>query len=109
MAVILNAPAVYRFTAPACPDRHLEGARCLGAKVRDATPEDAGEILADTLLKFMRETHFPNGLGAVGFSAADVDALVEGVLPQQRVIRNAPKEATREDLAALYHAALSYW
>jgi hydroxyacid-oxoacid transhydrogenase len=109
MAVILNAPAVYRFTATACPDRHLDGARCLGANVNGASAADAGEILADTLLKFMRETHFPNGLGAVGFSAADVDTLVEGALPQQRVIRNAPKEVTREDLAALYHAALSYW
>lgn len=109
MAVILNAPSVYRFTAAACPDRHLEGARCLGANTSGAVPDDAGEILAATLVKFMQATGFPNGLSAVGFSAGDIGALVEGALPQQRVIGNAPRKATPEDLAALYKAALKYW
>jgi alcohol dehydrogenase class IV len=34
MSVILNAPSVYRFTASACPERHLDGARSLGADAR---------------------------------------------------------------------------
>ena len=39
MAVVLNNPSVWRFTAPCCPERHLHGAQCLGAKRDDA---DAG-------------------------------------------------------------------
>ncbi|MDQ3196579.1 MAG: iron-containing alcohol dehydrogenase, partial [Pseudomonadota bacterium] len=39
MSVIVNSPAVFRFTAPACPERHLHGAQVLGADVRDALPE----------------------------------------------------------------------
>jgi alcohol dehydrogenase class IV len=109
MSVILNAPSVYRFTATACPDRHLDGARTLGADVRDATPQDAGEILAATLIQFMRAADFPNGLSAVGFGDADVTALVDGTLPQQRVIGNAPKRATQEDLRHLFSGAMSYW
>ena len=31
MAVIVNAPSAFRFTAEASPERHLEGARLLGA------------------------------------------------------------------------------
>jgi alcohol dehydrogenase class IV len=109
MAVVLNAPSVYRFTASACPDRHLDGARLLGADVRGAAPEDAGEILAAIIIKFMQATKFPNGLGAVGFSDADVARLVEGAFPQQRVLANAPKAVTREDLGKLFSGALAYW
>lgn len=109
MSVILNAPSVYRFTASACPDRHLDGARVLGADVRGAAPTDAGEILAATLVKFMRSTNFPNGLSAVGFSDADVAALVDGTLPQQRVIGNAPKKVAQDDLRQLFSGAMAYW
>jgi hydroxyacid-oxoacid transhydrogenase len=109
MSVILNAPSVYRFTADACPDRHLDGARTLGGDVRGATPADAGEVLAATLIGFMRAVDFPNGLSAVGFGNADVAALVDGTLPQQRVISNAPKKAAQEDLRQLFSGAMTYW
>ena len=38
-----------------------------------------------------------------------VEALAAGAEPQWRVIRNAPKDVARDDLAALFRAALSYW
>jgi hydroxyacid-oxoacid transhydrogenase len=109
MSVVLNAPAAYRYTAAACPERHLDGARHLGADVRGAAPADAGEILAQTLIRFMRAVEAPNGLGAVGFSPADVPALVAGALPQSRVINNAPRATGAPELGQLYTAAMRYW
>src|SRR5215471_8913994 len=70
MAVVLNNPSVWRFTAACCPERHLHGARCLGAKANDATPDDAGEVLAGRVIELMRATAMPNGLEALGFDAS---------------------------------------
>jgi len=52
VAVATNAPSVYRYIAPAAPERHLEGATCLGADTRDAGADDAGELFrhSQTLL-----------------------------------------------------------
>ncbi len=109
MSVILNAPSAYRFTAAACPERHLDGAGCLGADLRDATPHDAGEALAGRIIELMQAAKFPNGLAAVGFSDRDVEALVAGAFPQQRVLQNAPREVTRDDLKQLFASAMTYW
>jgi alcohol dehydrogenase class IV len=109
MSVMLNAPAVYRFTAPACPDRHLEGARCLGADMRGAAPADAGEVLAKHLIKMMQATDFPGGLEYVGYSARDVDALTDGAYPQQRVIKNAPRDVSKDELRGIFRNAMRYW
>ena len=51
----------------------------------------------------------PNGLTGIGYSADDVDALVDGALPQRRLLDNAPVDVDRELLTALYHGALAYW
>ena len=109
MAVVLNNPSVWRYTAPCSPRRHLHGASYLGAETRDALPEDAGEALAGRVIEMMRATEMPNGLSELGFSVADVDALATGSEPQYRVIRNAPKEVSREDLKNLFRAAMKYW
>jgi hydroxyacid-oxoacid transhydrogenase len=66
VSVILNAPAVFRFTASANPDRHLQAAEALGANVSGVKSEDAGRVLADRITWFMRELKVPNGLKAVG-------------------------------------------
>jgi hydroxyacid-oxoacid transhydrogenase len=109
MSVILNAPAVFRFTAPADPERHLEAARLLGADIADAGPDDAGEILADTLIAIMKATGMPNGLAAIGYGEDDVPALVQGTVPQHRVTKLSPRPAGPEELKQLFLDAMRYW
>jgi hydroxyacid-oxoacid transhydrogenase len=109
MSVILNAPAVFRFTAQANPQRHLEAAALLGADISDAGPVDAGEVLSAQLIDIMRRTGMPNGLGAVGFTEADIDQLVAGTVPQHRVTKLSPRPASEADLADLFRDAMCYW
>ncbi len=109
ISVILNAPAVFRFTAPANPERHLEAAAALGANVSNVTADDAGRVLADRITWFMRELKVPNGLRAVGYSSSDIATLVEGTLPQHRVTKLSPRPAGPEELAKLFESAMIAW
>lgn len=109
MSVILHTPAVARFTAPACPERHLRAAEALGADVSGASLDDAGEILAQRVIHFMRLLGMPNGLAAVGYTEADIPALVAGTLPQHRVTKLSPRPAGEAELAELFRASLSIW
>lgn len=109
LAVILNAPAVFRFTAPANPTRHLHAAKLMGANVEGANPEDAGDILATAIVDLLRRLDMPNGLSAVGYSEADVDALVEGALPQRRVLDLSPRPVGRDELRQMFLASLRLW
>jgi len=109
ISVILNAPAVFRFTASANPERHLEAAAALGADVTGRAAADAGAILADRITWFMRELNVPNGLAAVGYTSADIPALVQGTLPQHRVTKLSPRPASEEDLAMLFEQSMVAW
>ena len=109
MSVIVNAPAVFRFTAQVNPERHLQAARLLGADTNDAHPDDAGEVLAAELIRIMRAVNIPNGLSGVGYTENDITALTEGAFPQQRLLQNAPREMSKPILAELFRNALRYW
>ncbi len=109
MSVILNAPAVFRFTAPTNPAKHLYAARQMGVDTSDAGEEEAGELLSQAIIDLMKEAGVPNGLGAIGFTEEDIPALVEGTLPQHRVTKLSPRPANGDDLAGLFLDAMKYW
>ena len=111
MSVVLNAPAVFRFTGPACPERHLDLARLMGAdvsEVKDPAAE-AGELLASLIVDLMKRLKIPNGLAAIGYSETDIPRLVEGTLPQHRVTKLSPRPAEATDLEKMFKDALQAW
>ncbi|PKN22775.1 MAG: alcohol dehydrogenase [Deltaproteobacteria bacterium HGW-Deltaproteobacteria-21] len=109
MAVVLNAPAAFRFTGPARPDRHLEAARLMGVDVEGVRQEETGEVLARAVIDLMKKTGMPNGLSAVGYTEADVPRLVEGTLPQHRVTKLCPRPFTPEDLEGIFLDSMRIW
>ena len=108
-SVILNAPAVFRFTAQAAPERHLAAAQALGVDVTRCRREDAGRILSERITWFMERLRVPNGLRALGYTVAEIPALVEGTLPQHRVTKLAPRPAGPEELGRLFEEAMVAW
>src|SRR5438067_12021556 len=122
MSVILHTPAVVRFTAPAAPERHLLAAAALGAPVGQSflsarspvkqmilSAGAVGDILAERVIHFMRLLKMPNGLSAVGYTEADIPALVAGTLPQHRVTRLSPRPAGEAELTQLFRKSMKIW
>ena len=74
--------------------------------------ESAGAVLAEALEKFLEELgDQPKGLKDLGFKREHIDGLVEGTLPQKRVLMLAPNLAEevgeeREQLRRLFEDAM---
>jgi hydroxyacid-oxoacid transhydrogenase len=105
-SVIVHTPAVCRTTASAAPARHLQAAAALGADVRDVAPHNAGEVLAERVLYFMRLTDQPPGIRAFGYTEADIPRLVDGTLVQARLLKLSPVAPTPNLLTQLFHESL---
>jgi hydroxyacid-oxoacid transhydrogenase len=109
MSVVLTAPAVFRWTAPTNPERHLEMAAAMGADVSGVPPAEAGECLATAIIDLIRATGMPNGLAAIGYTEADIGRLVEGTAPQHRVTKLSPRPVTPEALRQLFLDSMGLW
>jgi hydroxyacid-oxoacid transhydrogenase len=105
-SVILNAPAVFRYTARANPVRHLTAAEALGADVSRCKKEDAGRVLADRIRWFMQRLRVPENLRAVGYSTSDIPSLVHGTMAQERLTKLSPRAVDVDTLARLFEDAM---
>lgn len=107
MAVSLTAPEAFRWTFDASPERHLQAAGFLAPGAEAGS--DASELLPSVLRALMRDIGMPNGLGAVGYTEADVDNLVVGTLKQQRLLATSPKQVTPEAAEQILSRSLQLW
>ena len=126
VSVAVTAPSVFKFTAPSNPQRHLQAAEAFGVDISNVKAESAGEVLSDAIKEFLIQLgDQPRGLKALGFGRGDVEELVEGTIPQARVLQLAPGfggeegvltsgggkgdvEKEREVLGGLFEEALEY-
>ncbi|KAG6137832.1 hypothetical protein E4U12_000265 [Claviceps purpurea] len=114
VSVAVSAPAVFRFTAASNPRRHLEAAEAFGVDISNVKEESAGEVLAEALTRFLADLgDQPAGLRDLGFGEEHIDSLVEGTIPQARVLMLAPGldkelQVEKEQLRMLFENAMAY-
>ena len=105
-SVIVTAPAAFRFTYEAAPERHHHVAELLaGEPIASPGPDS----LPDLLRALMRDVDAPRGVAALGYDENDVPALVEGALKQQRLLVVSPREVTGDDLGHILNASMTNW
>jgi hydroxyacid-oxoacid transhydrogenase len=109
MSVILTAPAAFRFTYSTMPERHLRAAELMGIPVSGLDERERREALPGALIALMRDVGMPNGLAAIGYTAQDVRALVEGTLRQPRLLTGAPRHVGATELEWILSDSMQYW
>ena len=105
-SVIVTAPAAFRFTYEAAPERHHHVAELLAGEPITTPGPDS---LPDVLRVLMRDIDAPRGVAALGYDENDVPALVEGALKQQRLLVVSPREVTSDDLGHILNASMTNW
>lgn len=100
-SVIVTAPAAFRFTYEAMPERHHEVAGLLTGE-----PQEGPDALPDVLAALMADVAAPTGIRELGYAEDDVDAIAKGALQQQRLLSIAPREPSHDDLARIVRASL---
>lgn len=114
VSVAVSAPAVFKFTGPSNPERHLAAAEAFGVDISSVKKESAGEVLGEALAEFLAGLgDQPKGLKDLGFRREHIDDLVEGTIPQRRVLMLAPGLAEevgeeREQLRMLFEEAMEH-
>jgi hydroxyacid-oxoacid transhydrogenase len=103
-SVIVTAPAAFRFTYEADPERHHRAAELL-----TGAPASGPDALPQALRDLMRDVGAPSGIAELGYGEEDIPGLVDGALRQQRLLAVAPREPDADDIAAILHASLRNW
>ncbi len=106
-SVSLTAPEAFRFSFPAAPERHLRAAALLapGASARSSPAEQ----LPSAVIDLMRDIGIPNGIGAVGYTEADIPGLVPGTMKQQRLLATCARPVTEADIAEIFAQSIQNW
>jgi hydroxyacid-oxoacid transhydrogenase len=103
-AVSATAAAVFRWTYPADPQRHLRAAELLSGQTFTAT--DGADALPHVLTELMQDIGMPRGLRHFGYTEDDLDTLADGTLKQTRQLAVVPRPLDRASLTDIFKQSL---
>jgi hydroxyacid-oxoacid transhydrogenase len=105
-SVIVTAPAAFRFTYEAMPERHHRVAELLAG---EPTEDPGPDTLPQVLRRLMRDIGAPTGIAELGYTENDLPTLVEGAMKQQRLLAVSPRDVTATDIADILNASMTHW
>jgi hydroxyacid-oxoacid transhydrogenase len=105
-SVIVTAPAAFRFTYDAMPERHHRVSELLAG---DSLADPGPDTLPDILRQLMKDVDAPRGVAEFGYTEDDIPTLVDGAMKQQRLLAVAPKEVGEDDLRHIITASMTNW
>jgi len=109
ISVAITAPASFRFTTPTNPEKNAKIADLLGVNTAGLLPMEAAMMLPDAITGLLKDIGCPNGLSALGYTEADIPAMVEGGWKQQRLLVGSPRPVTEQDLARIFEESMELW
>jgi hydroxyacid-oxoacid transhydrogenase len=106
-SVSLTAPAAFRYTFSAQPERHLRAASLIAPDLEKSS--NPAEQLPRALIELMRDIDIPNGIGEVGYDKTDIPDLVEGTMKQQRLLATCPRPVGEDEIAEIFSESIENW
>jgi alcohol dehydrogenase len=101
-AVLL--PHVEEYNLKVVPHRFVEIANAIGIDTEGLNDEEAGKRVIEEIKKLSKEVGIPSGLKELGAKEEDIKTLSENALKDACGLTN-PKQATLEEIMAIYKAA----
>lgn len=98
-------PEVLRFNLSANPKRHAEVARALGITL-DGTDEEIALAGIEKIEALSKACNIPQRLTEIGVSEAVLPELADIAMKVTRLLKNNPREVTREDAINIYKKLL---
>lgn len=101
LANAILMPEVLKFNLPSNPKRHAEVARALGITI-DGTDEEVAQAGIERLETISKACHIPQGLTEIGITEEIIPELADIAMNVTRLLKNNPREVTREDAIQIY-------
>lgn len=105
-SVIVTSPAAFRYTYDAAPEKHIRAATLLRGH---AIENPDAESLPHALIDLMKAVGAPSGIAELGYGEADIPAIIEGALKQQRLLTGAPKPVDASVLEHILRQSIRNW
>lgn len=98
-------PHVQRYNAQVCPERLRDVAKAMGVDVTDMSPQEGAEAALVAIQELAKDIGIPAGLTELEVKEEDIPTLTENALKDACGLTN-PKQATAEEITAIYKAAM---